>query len=115
MAWPQDAYVGQKVVRWKDDGITCIGNPPPVGLKVTISYIGIVKYANETFVVIDLVEYPTPLSYTEHPTWKRGWRASYFYPIQSTFTGFSILACLQDPANHRDLEDVSPNSPVLVP
>ncbi|MDE2107478.1 MAG: hypothetical protein KGL39_60340 [Patescibacteria group bacterium] len=100
MPWPQDAYVGQKVVCV--DGTTPEhGNWGPIpiqGVIYTISKIGFVfNNTGRTGIGFNIFE----LDRDEDPgldlCW---WRASRFRPVQSTSTGYAILAKLQNPANH---------------
>lgn len=103
MAWPQDAYVGQKVVRYRtDDEFEDIA--PPLNKEVTISWIGIAEWYGQSIIVIDTVEYPSPRT-SSYKGWQRGWAAAFFRPVQSTSTGFALLTALLNPANHRHRED----------
>ena len=101
MTWPQDAYVGQKVVRFRDaidlqDDLT-VHPCPPLGEPVTITWL---KYnILWNVILIDLKEYPAPKIKDE---WLRGWDSRIFRPVQST--GMSILKKLLVPT--KEIENV---------
>lgn len=109
MGWPQNAYVGQKVVRHRFAG-PHEHIAPPLGETLTVSWVGVVVYQGEEFVVLDLVEHPSPREGVR--SWQRGWAADFFRPVQDTRKSYQWLEALLDPTNHKDLEHVHPNSPI---
>jgi len=88
VGWPQNAYVGQKVVKILDHGDRRPGYPsPPLGEVLTVNFVG-TDWQDD--VMIDLVEYPSP----EDDVYHRGYYARGFRPAQSTETGFKLLTAL---------------------
>lgn len=91
MSWPQDAYVGQKVVCHNMNGIA---NSWHRNEPLIVGHIYIIKELNigaHTGSLYFRVDDGTP----------RLWDHRHFRPIQSTSTGYAILAKLQNPSNHR--------------
>jgi len=88
MTWPQNAYVGQKVVRFRNS-IHPLEQfpfpPPPIGEVVTITYIHYEEAYDVT--AIDTKEYPSPAL----PNWTQGYDIRMFRPAQSTEKGMEIL------------------------
>lgn len=87
MAWPRDAYVGQKVVAIKEpDDIDRfrLFYIPPRNVPLTIASIHI-HFDGE--ILIDLIEYPFRMRFGS----AKGFRASAFRPIQDTEKGMEVL------------------------
>lgn len=110
MGWPQNAYVGQKVV--------CVNNAdtmmrkwhskhtkPVLGGVYTIAGFGESVYKG--YVVIYLAEITNIIVTRGIRYYDCGYNIMRFRPVQerSTETGMEILRKLQDPTNHRQLED----------
>lgn len=95
MGWPQNAYVGQKVV--------CVGEPmfkpiamepiPSIGEIYTIIKIVISSKGNVYFQLKEI----EPKFYTE-----MNWEYNMFRPVQSTEKGMEILRGLLNPKNHKN-------------
>ena len=99
ISWPQNAYVGQKVVRFRNsihpaEDLT-IFPAPPIGEVVTISWIDYNQIYN--LILIDLNEYPSP----EITGYFRGLDIRMFCPVQSTETGMKILKGLLVPTKEK--------------
>jgi hypothetical protein len=101
MTWPQDAYVGQKVVCIK---VLPLIHPIHMMMPINLNEVYEISalYIGRGKLWFGLTDWPPRV-------W---WHTEQFRPVQSTSISYSILAKLQDPTTHRDLEDVSTNSPV---
>lgn len=106
MPWPQNAYVGQKVVCIDGTRPYCLlysdGIQPQIDCKYTIVKIG--PYHDE--IHVDIAELP------KYSPKYCDWNISRFRPLQSTSTSYSLLARLQDPTNHRNLDLLMPDERV---
>lgn len=91
MAWPQDAYIGQKVICINDEHTNLVkkGN------------VYIIKSIFDVYIEPDHFE--MPLSGNFPPP--HGMFISRFRPVQPISTGFALLTALLNPANHRHRED----------
>ena len=98
-SWPQNAYVGQKVIRFRNpihpaEDLT-IFPAPPIGEVATISWINYNRIYN--LILIDLNEYPSPAT----TGYFRGLDIRMFRPVQSTEAGMKILKGLLIPTKEK--------------
>lgn len=100
MGWPQNAYIGQKVICVNMDGVTNF-----IHLQYPLKINKIYKIDN-----IECDPKRGSLYFMVHPydgLPNTYWLASQFRPVQSTEKGMKILRGLLNPANHKkelDLE-----------
>ena len=103
MTWPQDAYIGQKVVCINNKNLVYPGGKPLILNQIyTIGEIDPNCGGVVGFLILELHEEGDRLYW---------WR---FRPVQSTETGMEILRKLQNPANHKNLDKVKADEPVAV-
>ena len=88
MAWPHDAYVGQKVVCIKFGQCWC-GCIPPLLILNAVYTIKSIEYCFDQ-VGIELIEISTP---TDHAGYSAGW----FRPAQEKKTDISIFTAMLTP------------------
>lgn len=101
MGWPHNAYIGQKVVRFRDfeyDPSNLIPmKVPQLNEIITISHVSTLGDR----IVLDFIEYEAP----ENEYFYKGWASEYFRPVQSTDKGMEVLRGLLNPINHKVLEN----------
>lgn len=98
MGWPQNAYVGQKVVCVNSiphPNDPCPYNNPEINKIYTIDKVYIV---DGDVVMIELKE----IMWKGNDNWYSGFQASFFRPVQSTEKGMEILRGLLNPKNHKN-------------
>lgn len=98
MAWPQDAYVGQKVV-CIDDSLSRGNKVKYFKLHDTYTISRIESYGNQLGLFIDLIEV------TGQCETGPNFRISRFRPVQTNEKGMEMLRELLNPVNHKVLVD----------
>lgn len=104
MTWPQDAYVGQKVVCIIPKLNECSFSgvlEPDINEVGTISNIYVCP---NNIVIIELIEFPQPGGLSMFGRVGPGWQASGFRPVQTTEKGMEILKSILNPKNHKALK-----------
>lgn len=83
LGWPQNAYVGQRVVCIDDSldewGLENPGKSPVLNHVYTITWVGLCE-VNHRDILIDLDDCPSPAS----ADWQRGFNADDFRPVDET-------------------------------
>lgn len=104
MPWPQDAYVGQKVV--------CVDKCYDSVTKTTILPNEVVEieriHASPMGISFEIKGRPSPENLLHYA----GFAYCAFRPLQSTTRGMSTLTALLNPINHRNLDLLQPNDRV---
>lgn len=107
MTWPQDAYVGQKVVCIVEKcNDVSIGTIEPG--KGDIGTIRNIYIGPHNHVCIELKEFPSIGGFNKSNTeyCLPGWYAYDFRPVQTNEKGMEMLRELLNPINHKVLEGV---------